>query len=237
MIMKNIKKFENFESEVSQPQHQSDSKPSNYMFFENLEQLNWQTKKLLEADKKLIDDLLTNGHDWADDHMSQATENVDQVFHFMMKQLHHSEHLSESLDSREELINHLETTQDVYDRHDLESMNDEQLKNLHDEVLMSEKGEKEYHEGEEKTELEFEAKKWIADAIKRPGALRKKMHKEKGEKLTKTEIDSELQALRAKDKDPDKPGVQLSPRDRRKYKQLNLAKTLADLPRHKGPRK
>ena len=181
MIMKNIKKFENFESEVSQPQHQSDSKPSNYMFFENLEQLHWQTKKLLEADKKLIDDLLTNGHDWADDHMSQATEKVDQVFHFMMKQLH--------------------------------------------------------HEGEEKTDLEFESKKWIADAIKRPGALRKKMHKEKGEKFTKTEIDSELQALKAKDKDSDKPGVQLSPRDRRKYKQLNLAKTLADLPRHKGPRK
>lgn len=71
-----------------------------------------------------------------------------------------------------------------------------------------------------------EAEKWIQSAIKRPGALRKKMHKAKGEKITKKELDSELEALRKKDKDKKKPGLQLSARDRRKQKQLVLAKTL-----------
>ena len=52
------------------------------------------------------------------------------------------------------------------------------------------------------------------------------MHKAKGEKITKKELDSELEALRKKDKDKKKPGLQLSARDRRKQKQLVLAKTL-----------
>ena len=43
--------------------------------------------------------------------------------------------------------------------------------------------------------------KWIKDAVKKPGSLRKSMRKKKGEKITKGEIDSELQALRGKDKD------------------------------------
>ena len=74
-----------------------------------------------------------------------------------------------------------------------------------------------------------EAEKWIADAIKRPGALRKKMHKAKGEKISKKELDSELAALKKKDKDKKKPGLQLSASDRRKQKQLVLAKTLKGL--------
>jgi hypothetical protein len=71
-----------------------------------------------------------------------------------------------------------------------------------------------------------EAEKWISDAIKRPGALRRKMRKAKGEKITKKEIDSELAALRRKDRDKDQPGLQLGATDRRKHKQLVLAKTL-----------
>lgn len=74
-----------------------------------------------------------------------------------------------------------------------------------------------------------EAEKWIQDAIKRPGALRKSMGKEKGEKITKAEIDSELSDLKKKDKDPKKKGIQLNKRDRRKQKQLVLAKTLKDM--------
>lgn len=71
-----------------------------------------------------------------------------------------------------------------------------------------------------------EAEKWIKDAIKRPGSLRRKMRKAKGEKISKKEIDSELAALRKKDRDKDQPGLQLGASDRRKHKQLVLAKTL-----------
>lgn len=133
---------------------------------------------------------------------------------------------TEDLKSKEELIDHLEKEQDVYDRHDLESMNIEQLRNLHDEVI---EGEESDHDDsyEERSELEYESKKWIKDAIKRPGALRRKMRKKKGERITMGEIDSELQALKSKDRDPNKPGLQLSKRD--KHKELVLAKTLKNL--------
>lgn len=76
---------------------------------------------------------------------------------------------------------------------------------------------------------EYTKDKWIADAIKRPGALRKKLGKHKGERISKKEIDSELAALKKKDKDKKTPGLQLSAADRRKQKQLVLAKTLKGL--------
>jgi hypothetical protein len=78
----------------------------------------------------------------------------------------------------------------------------------------------------ENYEVANEAEKWISDAIKRPGSLRRKMRKAKGDKISAKEIDSELSALRAKDRDRDLPGLQLGKSDRRKHKQLVLAKTL-----------
>lgn len=74
---------------------------------------------------------------------------------------------------------------------------------------------------------EEKGEKWIQDAIKKPGSLRKSMDKKKGEKITKGEIESELKELRKKDKDKSKKGIQgLSKRDLSKLRKLNLAKTL-----------
>lgn len=74
---------------------------------------------------------------------------------------------------------------------------------------------------------EEKGEKWIAGAIKRPGALRKKLGKKGGEKISKAEIKKEMDKLKAKDKDPKKSGIQgLSKRDLTKLRQLNLAKTL-----------
>ena len=59
----------------------------NYMFFSNLEQMRRQCSILLnEFDPHMIDDILTNGHDWADDHISEAKNNLDQVFDFLMNE-------------------------------------------------------------------------------------------------------------------------------------------------------
>ena len=58
-------------------------KIKNYMFFSNLEQMVNQAQQLLELDPMEIEDILTNGHDWADDHIAVAKENLDQVFDFM----------------------------------------------------------------------------------------------------------------------------------------------------------
>jgi hypothetical protein len=58
----------------------------NYMFFSNLEQIVRQGQQLLSLDPMEIEDILTNGHDWADDHIAVAKENLDQVFDFMMNE-------------------------------------------------------------------------------------------------------------------------------------------------------
>jgi hypothetical protein len=58
----------------------------NYMFFSNLKQIARQCKMLLEMDEEMIDQILQNGHDWADDHVSEAKTNMDQVFDFIMNE-------------------------------------------------------------------------------------------------------------------------------------------------------
>ena len=58
----------------------------NYMFFSNLEQIKRQCELLLKLDQTMVNEILNNGHDWADDHISSAKENVDQVFDFLMNE-------------------------------------------------------------------------------------------------------------------------------------------------------
>ena len=75
-------------------------KESNYMFFSNLEQMKRQCEMLLELDRSMVDGILQNGHDWADDHITAAKENIDQVFDFLMNQTKGGE-MDESLLSEE----------------------------------------------------------------------------------------------------------------------------------------
>lgn len=79
---------------------------------------------------------------------------------------------------------------------------------------------------------EEKGNKWIQDAIKHSGALRKSMKKDKDEKISSSEIESELSKLRKKDKDPKKPGTQLDKKDATKKRRLELAKTLRSLKEH-----
>jgi hypothetical protein len=58
----------------------------NYMFFSNLKQIKRQCELLLQLDENMVNQLLEQGHDWADDHVSSAKENIDQVFDFMMNE-------------------------------------------------------------------------------------------------------------------------------------------------------
>ncbi len=63
-----------------------EQKTGNYMFFSNLEQIKRQCELLLAIDENKVNEILDNGHDWADDHITVAKENLDQVFDFMMNQ-------------------------------------------------------------------------------------------------------------------------------------------------------
>lgn len=59
---------------------------SRYMFFSNLEQMRRQCDLLLDLDHKMVESILDNGHDWAQDHIAEAKNNMDQVFDFIMNE-------------------------------------------------------------------------------------------------------------------------------------------------------
>ena len=57
-----------------------------YMFFSNLQQMRRQCDLLLDLDKQMVESILENGHDWAQDHIAEAKNNMDQVFDFLMNE-------------------------------------------------------------------------------------------------------------------------------------------------------
>jgi hypothetical protein len=64
---------------------------ANYMFFSNLEQIKRQCEMMLEMDPHMVDQLINNGHDWADDHITEAKVNIDQVFDFFKNEFEKEE--------------------------------------------------------------------------------------------------------------------------------------------------
>lgn len=63
-----------------------EQKSDRYMFFSNLQQMRRQCDLLLELDHNMVEGILDNGHDWAQDHIAEAKNNLDQVFDFMMNE-------------------------------------------------------------------------------------------------------------------------------------------------------
>ena len=57
-----------------------------YMFFQNLQQMRRQCDLLLDLDPEMIEEILDEGHDWAQDHVAEAKNNMDQVFDFLMNE-------------------------------------------------------------------------------------------------------------------------------------------------------
>jgi hypothetical protein len=65
---------------------QENQPTENYMFFGNLQQIHRQCEMLMKMDPQELDQIIQNGHDWADDHVSEAKNNMDQVFDFFMNE-------------------------------------------------------------------------------------------------------------------------------------------------------
>jgi hypothetical protein len=65
---------------------EEEHRSNRYMFFSNLEQIKRQCEILLEKDEDEVESILENGHDWAQDHIAEAKNNMDQVFDFLMNE-------------------------------------------------------------------------------------------------------------------------------------------------------
>jgi hypothetical protein len=86
--LKNIYTIEEFiaESSLEAPKNPLTEDVENYMFFQNLKVAKANIEKLMAMDPSKVDAILKDGHDWASDHITVATENIDQVTKFLSNQ-------------------------------------------------------------------------------------------------------------------------------------------------------
>ena len=54
----------------------------NYMFWQNLQTIHHATGELLEMNQQQIDELCSNGHAWAVDHVATSSDDIEEVYHF-----------------------------------------------------------------------------------------------------------------------------------------------------------
>lgn len=63
----------------------------NYMFFANLQHIVRMASEIMEMDESEIDEMLTDGHDWANDHISKSMESIEHVYNFLLSSLNGDE--------------------------------------------------------------------------------------------------------------------------------------------------
>lgn len=66
-----------------------DHDANTYMFWQNLETMKESIEHILEMDKNGVNQILTDGHGWALDHIATSTDDVEEVYHFLKS--HHGE--------------------------------------------------------------------------------------------------------------------------------------------------
>lgn len=66
------------------------SKEINYMFFGNLETIKRIVDELLEMDPNQIDEVLSDGHEWAVDHIASSVDDIQEVYNFLKNRVESS---------------------------------------------------------------------------------------------------------------------------------------------------
>lgn len=56
----------------------------NYMFFGNLRTINHAIDDMLKMNEADVDKRISDGHDWVNDHIAEAKNNIEQVYHWLM---------------------------------------------------------------------------------------------------------------------------------------------------------
>jgi len=64
---------------------------SNYMFFGNLKIIKKYVDAMLEMNPDQVQEILSNGHDWAADHIATSKDDVQEVGDFLMNEMHHDD--------------------------------------------------------------------------------------------------------------------------------------------------
>jgi hypothetical protein len=65
------------------------SEAGNYMFFGNLKIIKKYVDAMLQMNPDQVQKILSNGHDWAADHVATSKDDVQEVGDFLMNEMHH----------------------------------------------------------------------------------------------------------------------------------------------------
>lgn len=63
---------------------------NNYMFFQNLKTIKKMVDAMLQMDTNQVDNMLSDGHGWAVDHIATSKDDVEEVAGFLMSNLNQS---------------------------------------------------------------------------------------------------------------------------------------------------
>jgi hypothetical protein len=63
--------------------NEDNGESQNYMFFSNLQTIKRLVDDMLEMDEVEVDEMLTNGHNWALDHIATSKDDVEEVYNFL----------------------------------------------------------------------------------------------------------------------------------------------------------
>jgi DNA topoisomerase VI subunit B len=63
---------------------ESNEEKKNYMFFSNLRILKKKVDEILSMDEKKVDKMLSDGHDWANDHIATSKDDVEEVYNWLV---------------------------------------------------------------------------------------------------------------------------------------------------------
>ena len=68
-------------------------KDGNYMFFGNLKTIKKYVDALLQLDPKQVQEILSDGHDWAADHVATSKDDIQEVGDFLRNEMHHDSNM------------------------------------------------------------------------------------------------------------------------------------------------
>ena len=86
------KKGQSVQSEKPEVNHEEGSysdgaEYEHYMFFNNLKTIQRNIEDLLQLDPHEVNEILSNGHAWADDHIATSSDDIEEVKNFLVNEL------------------------------------------------------------------------------------------------------------------------------------------------------
>lgn len=82
-----IKNMVNFKQKLEEIMSNKDENSNNYMFWQNLKTIYHAVSEMKGMDFETVDNMLSDGHGWALDHIATSKDDVEEVYHFLTNKM------------------------------------------------------------------------------------------------------------------------------------------------------